>query len=228
VIRYALAALAFLAAPVQANSTWTTTQLGDGTKIFCPPSCIIGNPEADLGARGFQASLHAGRNWTVAGGLVIGAEASLGYANAERTVGSTPGWFDPPSLDRITANYQWNASLAARAGFVAGPALLYGLAGGSLQKMALRYDCPGSPAVPTSSWCTSGSFSETKDEVHLGWLAGLGVEWRLSQAWLARLDYRYAKYPDQEYTFFAGTADVVSAKVTLSTQALGLGLLYQF
>lgn len=204
-----------------AKSTWTTTQLGD--PAFCAPSCFS-SPDADLDANGFYGAGHAGYNWTLGRFAFIGLEAGFGYANASATIDHVPGWNEQMQDDRISAKYQWNASIVGRLGLTAGPVALYGLVGPSWQKVTLRVDCPSSPA----SWCSDPQ-SESRSEVRTGWTAGAGAEFRLPARWRARLDYRYAKYQDKEYTFFGGSpSDTIYAKVSLKTSIVTLGLSYSF
>ena len=47
--------------------------------------------------------------------------------------------------------------------------------------------------------------------------------------WSTRLDYRYAKYEDKDYVFFAKSAtDTVSVRTGAKTYTLALGFAYRF
>lgn len=204
-----------------ARSTWTTTQLGDGATITCPPACDSPTDE-QIGARSAQFGTHVGYNWALGRSSFIGLEVAGGKTNASKTMQRTPG-FDGSGDDRIDVNYDWNVSLAARVGFTAGRAAFYGLIGPSWQNVEIHYVCPG-----TASWCLSARETRRSD-ARFGWVAGAGMELRVDPRWSTRLDLRYAKYKDMDYIFFADAqTDTVFASVSLQTITLSLGLTYHF
>ncbi|MEA3193923.1 MAG: outer rane immunogenic protein [Betaproteobacteria bacterium] len=206
----------------QAKSTWTTTQLGD--PAICPPTCLS-SQDADLGTSAWQWAGHVGYDLALGRAAFVGVEGSVGNnSNARTTLDHVPGWTDDGmQADRITATYEWNMSVVARAGLVAGPVVLYGLAGPSWQKTSVRFECPGG-----TSWCNTPQ-NENRADVRFGWTGGGGAEVRLPHRWAARLEYRYAKYEDKEYSFFGNSGtDQVFAKVTLKTSVVSLGLSYRF
>lgn len=208
----------------QAKSTWTTTQLGDGASLICPPGCPS-TQDAEIGAIGAQYAAHAGYNWSLGRSGFVGLEAGLGNTNARKTLTRTPGFSEDSQVDRVEAKYEWNASLVGRAGVGIGRLALYGLAGPSWQQMSIRFTCPS----VADSWCTSGSNRETRAEARMGWVAGVGGEWQLPQRWVARLDFRYAKYRDRDYEFFGNSGtDQVFVRTTLKTSVLALGVSYRF
>ncbi len=206
------------------SSTWTTNQLGD--PAVCPPTCFSGL-EGDLGATGVQYAAHLGYNWALGRNAFVGLEGGVGNVNSRGRIDRTPGWMEDMQFDRITATYEWNASVVGRVGVGAGPLFLYGLLGPTWQKMSIRFEC-GDPAGP-NSWCLGGPITENRADVRFGIVGGVGAEWRLHSRWAARLDFRYARYEDKEYSFFGNTAtDQVFANTTLRTSALALGVSYRF
>jgi opacity protein-like surface antigen len=88
--------------------------------------------------------------------------------------------------------------------------------------MSIRFECPGG-----NSWCTAPR-QENRADVRRGWTAGGGAEFQLPARWAARVEYRYAKYEDKDYSFFGETLDPVFARVTLKTSILQLGVSYRF
>ena len=205
----------------QAKSTWTTTQLGD--PATCPPGCLA-SEEADLGARGLAYGFHIGHNWMLGRAGFVGVEAQAGNVNVRSVVNRAPGFSENSQTDSLETNYEWHLNLLGRAGVIAGPVALYGLAGPSLQRISVRFVCPGTG----DSWCNS-SRVDTRTDVRLGFMAGGGVEWRVHRRWTARLDYRYARYEDKEHSFFSDSAaEAVFAKITLRTSLVALGFSYRF
>ena len=217
----------------ESDSKWTTTQMGfqDPTTICAPavaPACFS-SPEATVGAQGPYAAGHAGYNWAVGRWFLLGLEAGAGYTNAKsNTIPYTPGWFDQDQDDRLSAKYGWNASLVGRAGFTAGPVLLYGVAGPSWQKVTIDYQCLGN-GTGTNSFCSTPQ-AESRSDVRFGWIAGGGLEVRLATHWTTRIDYRYAQYETKDYTFFSDSpnGEVVFARTTLKTTLFTLGVSYRF
>lgn len=208
----------------KATSTWTTTQLGD--PATSPPFAV--GETADLSANGLRYAGHAGFNWALGRSAFVGLEAGLGGSNARATLDYTPGFMDQGQRDRITATYEWDASLVGRAGFGAGPVVFYGLLGPSWQKVSLRFECAGDSGGG-DSWCLT-SHTENRGDVRLGWVGGAGMEWRVQRRWSARLDFRVARYKQQDYSFFGDSTagEQVFARTTLRTRALTLGVSYLF
>jgi outer membrane immunogenic protein len=206
------------------RSTWSTTQLGPGNAVVCPPTCLSSTEAQFSDANGGTAGVHLGWNWLVGGHLLFGLETGAGSTNSRGTINHTPGWVDVAPADNITATYEYNGGAIGRVGLVAGPVLLYGLAGPWWQKVSIRYNCTGN----TNSWCLS-SQSENKADSLRGWIAGGGLEWRVASRWSARLDYRYAKYEDKDYTFFSKSAsDTVFVRTGAKTYTLALGISFRF
>lgn len=203
-----------------ARSTWTTTQLGDGAGVICPPTCSPPQDE-NIGGRSAQFAGHVGYTWALGRSGFIGFEVNAGKTNAGKTLRRTPG-FDPSDEDTIDVNYDWNLSVAARFGFASRRTAFYGLLGPSWQNVEIHYACPG-----TASWCLSARETRRSD-ARFGWVAGAGMEWRFDPRWSTRLDFRYAKYKDMDYAFFAESPEAVHATVSLQTTTLNLGVTYHF
>lgn len=206
------------------RSTWSTTQLGPDTAIVCPPSCLSSTDAKFSDANGYIAGGHLGYNWLLGGHFLLGLEAGAGGSNARGTLRYTPGWIDVDSPDEIRTTYEYNGGAIGRLGLVAGPMLFYGVAGPWWQKVSVRYSCTGG----TNSWCLNPQ-TENKANVLRGWTAGGGIEWRIASRVSTRLDYRYAKYEDKDYSFFGNSAtDAVIARTTNKSYTLGLGISYRF
>jgi opacity protein-like surface antigen len=206
------------------RSTWSTTQLGPDNAVICPGGCLSDTEARFSDATGGTAGVHLGYNWLLGGHLLLGLETGTGTTNSRGSINHTPGFFDVGSTDDITATYEYNGGVIGRVGLVAGPVLLYGLAGPWWQKVSVRYNCTGG----TNSWCLT-PHSENKADALRGWVAGGGLEYRFASRVSTRLDYRYAKYEDKDYTFFSSSAsETVFARTGAKTYILSLGLSYRF
>jgi len=204
------------------KSTWTTVELASQPVTFTPG---FSDPNASFSdANGGQAGVHFGWNWLFANHFLLGLETGAGSTNSRGSLNHTPGWLDVDSTDEITATYEYNGGALARVGLVAGPVMVYGIGGPWWQKVSIQYNCPST----TNSWCLL-PHSERKADILRGWMAGGGMEMRLAKRVSTRLEYRYAKYEDKDYTFFSKTpTDTVLARTGAKTYTLSLGLSYRF
>jgi len=208
----------------QGRSTWSTTQLGPDNAVICPGFCLSDTDAKFSDANGGTAGAHFGWNWLIGGHLLLGLETGAGSTNSRGSINHTPGFVDVDSTDDITATYEYNGGALARVGLVAGPVMLYGMGGPWWQKVSIRYNCTSL----TNSWCLT-SQSENKADILRGWMAGGGMEVRVAKRVSTRLDYRYAKYEDKDYTFFGKSAtDTVFARTGAKTYTVTLGVSYRF
>jgi len=206
------------------RSTWSTTQLGPDNAVVCPPTCLSGTTADFSDANGGTAGAHIGWNWLFGGHLLLGLETGAGSTNSRGSLKYTPGWVDIDSTDEITATYEYNGGALGRVGLVAGPVMIYGMGGPWWQKVSVRYNC----TAGTNSWCLTPQ-SENKADILRGWMAGAGMEVRVASRWSTRLDYRYAKYEDKDYTFFSRSAtDTVFVRTSAKTYSVLLGVSYRF
>jgi outer membrane immunogenic protein len=154
--------------------------------------------------KGFTGGLTAGYNWQW-NRLVFGLEADI---DAFMLKGSRSGI----ATDGVGVTHfvnqevktDWLATLRPRIGYAFDNILIYGTGGLAVTnlKYSVSYttDNPGLPGG-------ADSVSKTK----LGWTAGLGAEYALSQRWSLKAEYLYASF------------DSVSFDQTLSTTVPRLG-----
>jgi len=147
----------------------------------------------------------AGYNYDL-GGVVIGAEVGGNWDFATGSVVTNP----LGGTETFKADQNWDASLVGRIGVpVADSFLLYGLAGGSITQVSGAYDENPPPNDPTVSTTVGG------------WTVGAGAEYKLTDMFSVRGEYRYASYGNADLTCsFCG-----HTSVNLSTNAATIGLL---
>ncbi len=215
------------------NSTWTTTRLGDPL----PP---IGTDVTDLLSHDnpvgfnnstFRGAFYTGYNWQFAPTWVVGLEGDVGYANHSKThagiIGTEGALFEgfPTTHDSSTVRERWDASIRARLGFLVMPNLMIFATGGAAwEDVSLSAVCLGGEG---EIWCKK-NHNETYSTAKLGWTVGAGVEARVWDNWLARVEYRYADYGHIDHEFFAGANDAVFMNQKLTTQTVSGGLAYKF
>ena len=207
-----------------ANSDWTTTA------AFTPaggPFGFASDPNASFASAAFRPSGYAGYNWQVAPAWVVGLEADIGWANNHDTIGLIPGLINLNGGTSAEVKASWDASLRARAGYLITPQwLAYATGGVAFQHIEVIATCPGDAAVCNPA--TTQSASNSSDRV--GWTIGGGLETKLSQNWLARVEYRYSDFGSYSFTALPWNANSFGANATLSTKTnmVTVGLAYKF
>jgi outer membrane immunogenic protein len=111
----------------------------------------------------------------------------------------------------ISDNLNWTASIRGRLGWTLGSMMLYGTGGAAWasEELSGQIAASGSPApvgnVPfgTASILTSGSHTSG------GWVAGGGVEFMATPAWIVRLEYLHYQFHSAQNTTVACSACIV-------------------
>lgn len=130
--------------------------------------------ETDLS--GWTAGAKLGANFSVGGGLVLGAEGDVAWSG----IG---GYNDD---DLVDYDINWTSSLRGRVGYDAGAFMPYLTAG------------LGIAGATASDGPTDNS------QVHFGWTAGAGVEVAATEQISVDLNYRYSDYGQATYDLAAG------------------------
>ncbi len=136
---------------------------------------------------------HIGLNFQ-AGRLVFGIEGAVTWADSK---GSSTGVFAALGAD-AAATYEtrldWLATLTPRLGWDFGRWLPYLKGGLALGQITSKMSTPTSFGMLSPG---PQSFSETND--HLGWTIGGGVEYRVSEGWMAGFEYNYIDLGSERY-----------------------------
>ena len=118
--------------------------------------------------------LYAGYDKRVGDRMVIGAEAGVDFASDDETLSSGAG-------TTFSVDPKYSLDLTARAGLLMTPDTLLYARGGYTNAR-----------VRTTVTTVTGSQSDSDSQD--GWLAGAGVERKVTQNMSARLEYRYSKF----------------------------------
>jgi opacity protein-like surface antigen len=152
------------------------------TEVAPPPSgpynALGARASYDLGAS-VIAGLTVGYNHQM-GAVVAGLEAEGGYL---RHAGSAPFAGFPETVSSTKIG-DWYTLLAARFGFAAGPALLYGKVGGALVSVT-------STVVDSTLGPNNGGVFVSGGNSLVTWAAGGGIEFALNNAWSVKAEYLY-------------------------------------
>ncbi|WP_395450014.1 outer membrane protein [Aminobacter sp. UC22_36] len=173
---------------------------------------VISNPDPD----GYLLGAHAGYIRQFSNGFVFGGEADLSYSSSK---GSdyvsliTPT--GPIADDNIwfESEIKWTASARARFGYA--------------MDRFLPYATAGVAAARVESSLNYASYPYQQFEgTHVGWTAGIGTEYAMTEKVSIRAEYRYSDYGDQDFT----TVPLSNrpTKIDFQSHDIRLGVSYKF
>lgn len=140
---------------------------------------------------GFFAGLHAGYNHQFSNQLVLGVETELNWSDV-----SGSGFYDEGGdvdEDYIgTFDLKWFGSTRARVGFAHGRLLPFLTAGVAYGKF--RFD--------ENDTADASFFSAGGGGTLVGWSAGAGLEYALTNNWTIRGEYRYTDFGNKDFVSF--------------------------
>lgn len=220
---FARVAVHFNPARVAATSNAAAAETWSGLKIGADAGGVLGVARANnatyylfdtgdtfLYAGGGNVSgallgLHLGYDMQF-GSLVAGLEADWSWTNMSgvgkiydiRTVG-----FDFDSL----------ATLRARAGWAHEKALYY-VTGGAAW------------ASPVGKLMFDGVAVVSQRQAYQGWVAGLGMEYRIAPRWSVRAEYLHYDLGSRPFRLAAPNGDIYSADMNMTADALRVGMSY--
>lgn len=180
--------------------TGTTATTGSTTTI------IIDNFDLN----GFIGGVHAGYSHQM-GRYVLGVEGDLDYSGIK---GGQDGIYWGAYHRRLDFESRWQGSVRLRVGFTPIDRLLVYVTGG----LAI-----GEGRLSSSDRYSFTFPSTTATNTHLGWTAGAGADYALSDHWIVRIEARYSEFGSKAYA----TGD---GPVTVDwTQLVGLaGVSYKY
>lgn len=166
---------------------------------------------------GLTGGVYLGLNYMATETFMIGVEADLGHASL-----SDESYLDYEGVQDERYRYGWESglqgSLRARAGILAGNALLYATGGLAI----------GQQSFDVYERVSSTNF-ESFDETMVGWTAGGGLEYAFLSNWTARVEYRYTDFGDVTITAdiydYSGNYD---DEIKVTQQSLMAGVAYHF
>jgi outer membrane immunogenic protein len=148
------------------------------SKTHTDPPVVAGTePGANrLNDKGLTAGVTAGYNWQFDPHWLVGVEGDIGWLDIDRT---NIEWNDLPLVGLKSS---WYGTLRGRAGYVAGPSLIYVTGGAAWVHLT---DTFGGGGNPIASPAVANSSTPT------GWTVGGGIETKLSRAWTAKTEYLF-------------------------------------
>jgi outer membrane immunogenic protein len=148
-------------------------------------------------ADGFTGGAYVGYNAMVAPNWVVGGEADLMLGPSDSfSVGGTSVDVDNP----------WLSTIRGRVGYAFDSFMIYGTGGLAL------------------GWGEAEINGRSDDNMHIGWVAGAGIEAALTENITARAEYLYVDTTSETYTGGGGA----SAEADLDSSLVRLGVGYKF
>lgn len=140
------------------------------------------------------------------GNFVLGVEGDLSLANAEDDVDlNVLGGLLAVNADAET---KWMATLRGRAGFAFNRFLVYGTGGLAAAHVETDVDL----------FILGFGSSDSDDATHVGWTAGGGVESMVTEHITLGLEYLYADFGEEEYSYdFFGGGIAVDGEADLTS-----------
>jgi outer membrane autotransporter protein len=193
-----------------------------GTKMGFP-----GVGSAGPQAAGALAGGTLGYNYQV-GSWVLGVEGDAGWTNARGSVACSGavGGVIPNVLSGTDCadRADFLATATARLGYAWGRTLYYAKVGGAWTHETFSVTCNNTPGVPclgpTGALLTQTSVADDR----VGWTAGYGVEFALTQNWSAKGEVNYIDFGNKNLTAADGT--VINAGMHITEGKVGLN--YRF
>jgi len=190
----------------QAGYLW-----GSLTSVSVAAPLAPGFVKTSLNPNGVFGGGFAGYNWQFHQNLVAGIETDFNGVGASTTV-------NPAAFAQLKANLDWFGSTRLRVGYASDrfmPFLTAGVAYSGYEESAQAF---GLGFLPVTS----------KNRVStVGWTIGLGVEYALTDHFIARIEYRYANYGEKSISV-PTPFRFQPVRLDLSTNDVRLGASYKF
>lgn len=172
-------------APTSAFS-WTGFYLGlNAGGGWGHEDCTSCNPGAnDFSLGGPFAGIQGGYNWQ-ANRIVLGVETDLVWSGIDGACNGTTACNGPPQL--TTQDLDWFGTFRGRLGWATNNNLMPYITGGLAYGRGTRNTSSGGGDTATAS--------------HLGWTAGVGLEYAVNQSWSAKIEYQYMDLGAAHYDF---------------------------
>jgi outer membrane immunogenic protein len=160
---------------------------------------------SDYDVNGAIYGAHIGYNFQ-RGPVVFGVEAA--YNGTDIDGNETVGFLGLVESER---ELDWYATLVGRLGYASGNMLFYGFGGVAWGTVETTL------SIPLFGASASG------ESDHMGWTAGVGIEYALNERFSVRVEYSHVDLGEEEFSL-----DGIKDEVDLSFDAIKIGASYRF
>ena len=177
--------------------------------------------DANIHSLGWLGGLQTGYNYQI-GSVVLGVRGDFDWAGIDSS-------FDCFTFgnQKCTEHGEWVSTLVGRAGWLFTPALLLYVDGGAAWIRDSWTDVAttsarsgGVPSLPGDMF--------TADSIRTGWVAGAGLEYRLSPNWSVWAEYDYMNFGEWPAGFSDGGTGFFPEEIKQSVQTVTVGFNYYF
>lgn len=216
------AALAAMSSPVvaSANETpaWTGLYLGVHGGYDWLDTDGSGYYAYDHDSEDFSGGIQAGYDHRLANNLVVGAMLELGLSDASGSRNTLDLVGGLPIVTQARSELESYGALRLRLGYALDEFLPYVTGGIAWARHEVIY---------TQDFFGLGGTDVRETKGHLGWMAGAGVEYALTQSFSVKAEYLYSDYGSETYRGdFLGLP--VAESIDLTSHSTRLGLNYRF
>jgi outer membrane immunogenic protein len=192
---------------------------GVGNILTFVPAAFAGLPGGSVSDKSFMGGGQIGYNYQV-NHVVFGVEGDLDATHVRATLsrnavpavaGAPAGFFGTVNANSTLEN-GWVGSVRGRLGFTVDRLMFYGTGGlafaQSRLNTAFAYTPPGN-ALP--AFFFPGPTGATSSQVLMGWTAGVGGEWAVTDAVSVGAEYRHSDFGSQNYLL---GADIIPTPIS--------------
>ena len=185
--------------------TWTGIYVGGQVGYAWgndKPTWLVESPFIDFtdtfndSPQGVIGGAHIGYNQQFAQ-WVIGVEGSVDGTSLSKTVAAPLNGFGSAYTVAVTSQSSLQGSIRARVGIGWEPILLYGT--GGVAFAGIQNDFVDTAGTFTGVPGSTASFSNTR----VGWTAGGGLEYALTNNWTLRAEYRFSQFGNHSFYPFS-------------------------
>jgi outer membrane immunogenic protein len=177
-------------ASAKSTDTWSANPAGFGPGFAAG---ISSQATGTINASGVAGGVEGGCNYQVSPWFVFGVEADwegTGLSGSNNGAVTVPGAVGPNGFTE-SFNSHWLSTVRGRAGYAAGPWLIYATGGLAVANISFS-DSIAFPGVGSNAFSSSTTAT--------GWTVGGGVEWMFAPNWTVKGEYLYAQLPGTTYT----------------------------
>jgi outer membrane immunogenic protein len=189
----------YRSAPLPMPGTWTGLYVGGHLGAGTGGIDTAGIAEAEIDVSTFMGGLQAGYNMQM-GSFVAGFEVDGTWLGSD-------GDSTREGAMSIEAGSDWLSSARLRLGYATGDMLLYATGGVALGDIDLAV--------------SQGAIEDSMSQTLVGYAVGGGVEYKLTDSWIARVEALHYGFSEEKFDTSLGTID---ADADITTIRAGLSL----
>jgi len=176
----------YFGAHVGVNILTDDVSADTGGVLLTPGPSVTYNPVGVIGGGQIGANYQTGA-W------VLGVEGTIASSNVSGSAVAASTLIPGLSV-RSTSALHWVATATGRVGYAFNTLLLYAKGGGAWAGVQYFQDVLSPPAGPVF-------LSQSNSSTRIGWTAGLGLEYGLTEHVSGRLEYDFMDFGTQSYPF---------------------------